>query len=141
MGYWRAFLLRHAGLALALVAIALVTKAVIPSGFMLTPRDGSLAVVICSGQGPEMAGMSMAKPGATAKSGDAQPHHPADGKTLDHPCAFSSLSMASATGADIALLALALGYVLALGVRPTVFRRWRSPPRLRPPLRAPPLRA
>jgi hypothetical protein len=135
VAYWRAFLLRHGRLALALVAIALLTKAVIPSGFMLSPVNGAVAIVLCSGQGPAMAGMAM------AKSGDSQGQHPADGKTLDHPCAFSSLSMAAAMGVAIALLALALAYVLARGVLPVVPRQWRGPARLRPPLRAPPLSA
>ncbi|WP_010185540.1 hypothetical protein [Sphingomonas sp. PAMC 26605] len=135
MANWRAFLLRHARLALALVVIALVTKAVIPAGFMLMPRDGAIAIVACSGQGPEMVGMAMAKPG------DLQKQHPGEGKAPDHPCAFSSLAMAAVTGADIALLALALVYVLALGILPVVCRPWRWPTRLRPPLRAPPLSA
>jgi hypothetical protein len=135
VGHWRAFLVSHGRLALALVALALMAKAVIPSGFMLSPVNGAVAIVLCSGQGPEMAGMAMAKPG------DSHGQHPADGKVLDHPCAFSSLSMAAAMGADIALLALALVYVLARGVLPVVPRQWRGPARLRPPLRAPPLSA
>lgn len=100
---------------------------------MLTPVDGAVAIVLCSGVGPEMAGMPMTKPG------DPHPQHPADGKSVDHPCAFSSLTMAATGGVDAVLLALALVYGLALGVLPAATRPWRGSVRLRPPLRAPPL--
>lgn len=145
MAFGRALLLRHPWLALALVTFALATKAVLPAGFMLAPVKGGVAVILCSGQGPEMAAMPnsmpMPMPGAMAKGGDPRQQHPTDGKSADHPCAFSSLAMAAATGADATLLALALAYALASGVLPVVLRRWRAPARLRPPLRAPPLGA
>jgi len=129
----RAFLLKHQHLAFLLVAAALVMKAVIPSGFMLTPSNGTIMVSICSGQGPQMVAMDLGK-GTVDHGGDHQ-----DGKKAEHPCAFSSLSMAAATGADTVLLALAIAYVLALGLLPVTSRQPSAPSRLRPPLRAPPV--
>ena len=133
MAWLRAFFLKHQHLAFLLVAAALVTKAVIPIGFMLMPSNGTIMVSICSGQGPQMVALDLGK-GSADHNGD----HQGD-KKADHPCAFSSLSMAAATGADIALLALAIAYVLALGFLPVATRQGRLHSRLRPPLRAPPL--
>lgn len=129
----RAFFLKHQRLAVLLVALALATKAVIPAGFMLMPSNGTIVVSVCSGQGPDMVAMDMGK-----HAGDHGGDHQGD-KKPDHPCAFSSLSMAAATGADIALLALAIAFLLALGFLPVAARAAQAPSRLRPPLRAPPV--
>lgn len=134
MASWRAFFLSHQRLALLLVAIALLTRAVIPTGFMVMPLHGKIEVSMCSGQGPEMVAMDMGK-----RTVDHGGDHQDGGKKADHPCAFSSLSMAAATGADIALLAVAIVYILALGFLPVGSRQSRTPSHLRPPLRAPPV--
>lgn len=133
MAVWRSFFLRHRRLALLLVVMALLTKAIVPSGFMVMPSNGTIMISVCSGQGPEMVALDLGK-GSVDHGGDHD-----DGKKADHPCAFSSLGMAAASGADIALLALAVAYVLALGFLPVALRQRRAPVRLRPPLRAPPV--
>ncbi len=131
MAPWRAFFLKHYRLALLLVAVALAMKAVVPTGFMVTPSNGTVMVSICSGQGQQMVAMELGA--GVVDHGDHQ-----DNKKADHPCAFSSLNMAGATGTDIALLALAIAYMLSLGFLPLAPRQQRAPARLRPPLRAPP---
>lgn len=132
MASWRAFFLTRQPLAFTLVALALLIKAFVPQGFMVAPSNGTIMVSICSGQGPQTIAIDLgvgADP--TSDHGDT---HPAD-----HPCAFSGLSMAADTGADILLLGLALAFVLARGFLPVTVRHQRAPSRLRPPLRAPPL--
>ncbi len=133
MSVWRSFFLRHRRLALLLVAMALLTKAIVPGGFMVMPSNGTIMIAVCSGQGPEMVALDLGK-GSVEHGGDHD-----DGKKADHPCAFSSLSMAAASGADIALLAIAIAFALALGFLPVAPRQRRAPSRLRPPLRAPPV--
>lgn len=132
MTHWRALIRKHSQLALLLVALALCVKALVPQGYMVMPSNGTIMVSICSGQGPQMVALDVGK--HDGEHGDHQ-----DGKKADHPCAFSGLGMSAMGGADIALLAIAIAYVLTLGFlaitalpRPTVAR-------LRPPLRAPPV--
>jgi hypothetical protein len=133
MESWRVFLVKHQRLALLLVAMALLTKAIVPQGFMVTPSNGTIMVSLCSGQGPQMVALDLGK-GTEDHGSDHK-----DGKNTHPPCAFSGLSMAAAPGADLALLGLALAYVLTLGFVPVVSRQQRAPSRLRPPLRAPPV--
>ena len=66
----------------------------------------------------------------TGQSGD---HAKADGA-----CPYAALGMAAATGADAALLAIALGFILALGFAPIPAIPRSDPLHLRPPLRGPP---
>lgn len=125
----RAFLRDHRRLALGLVVLALLIKALIPSGYMLSDRAGHvLTVTICG----DASGQTLTK----------QIEVPAQGKG-DHAkaeatCAWGLLAMAALGGADVMLLAAALAFILALGfaaVRPALPAR-RS--HLRPPLRGPP---
>jgi hypothetical protein len=129
----RAFLRTNRRLALALVALALVIKALVPAGYMLggPMGDGAriLTIAICAD----------ATGGAVTK----QIAVPADGKS-DHAkaagtCAWGVLAMAALSGADVLLLAAALAFILALGLTPSrpVVRLQRS--HLRPPLRGPPV--
>jgi len=66
------------------------------------------------------------------------PADPAHKSKADGPCAFSALSMSAMGGADVALLAVALAFILLLGTAfvPQFFAqrglRWH------PPLRGPP---
>lgn len=128
----RAFLRTNRRLALALVALALVIKALVPAGYMLGGPlgDGArvLTVAICAD----------ASGGLTTK----QITVPSDGKSghakAEGTCAWGLLAMAALSGADVLLLALALAFILALGLAPS-----RPAPRpqrayLRPPLRGPP---
>ena len=60
------------------------------------------------------------------------------GKQGKAECPFASLSMASMTGADPALLSLALAFILALGFASTPNHLPKRVYHLRPPLRGPP---
>jgi hypothetical protein len=125
----RAILRTNRRLALGLVVLALVIKALVPAGYMLSDKAHVLTIAIC----------------ADASGGPLtqQIVVPSDGKSADHAkaegtCAWGVLAMAALGGADVLLLALALAFVLALGLMPT---RPAPPSRgsyLRPPLRGPP---
>lgn len=127
----RAILLQHRLLAILVVMAALCMKIVVPSGFMIGQNSKVLTVQLCTD------GLGHA---VTAKIAIPMKGEPSDssGKQGKAECPFASLSMASMTGADPALLALALAFILALGFAPA---RTSHPQRvfhLRPPLRGPP---
>lgn len=127
----RAFFLRHRAAALVLVVAALCMKALVPTGFMVGPSSKVLTVQICE----EGLGHSITKQIAIPMKGE-----PSDssGKQGKGDCPFSSLSMASMAGADQALLALALAFILALGFAPVRAGLPKPVSHLRPPLRGPP---
>ena len=128
----RLFLRDHRRLAAALFALTLAMKALLPAGYMLGDGSRSLTVQICS----DATGQTMAQAIAIPQSGkhDGTGEH---GKA-DGTCPFSSLAMASLSGADTVLLAAALAFILALGFAPTRSPRPRRASHLRPPLRGPP---
>ena len=123
--------MRNHALAAWLVALALVMKVLVPSGYMLGTSGGSITIEICSGYGPMK--MTMPMSGMTHHGSDKGDHGKAE-----QPCAFSSLSAPSLAAADPVLLALAIAFIVAAAFRMAV----TSPPRasafLRPPLRGPP---
>jgi hypothetical protein len=127
----RAFFMRHRALAILVVMAALCMKVVVPTGFMIGQNSKVLTVQLCTD------GLGHA---VTAKIAIPMKGEPSDssGKQGKAECPFASLSMASMTGADPALLALALAFILALGFAPA---QTSGPTRvfyLRPPLRGPP---
>lgn len=129
----RAFLLRHRAIAIFVAALALCLKAAIPSGYMLGEQARVLTVVLCadaSGQ-PMIQRIDL---GDAGKSGHDVDKH-AKG---DSVCGYSALSLAALGGADVALLALALVFILALGFAPVATALPAPAAHLRPPLRGPP---
>lgn len=131
MNLMRAFLLRHRAMAFFLVLAALCMKIVVPTGFMIGQNSKVLTVQLCTD------GLGHA---VTAKIAIPMNGEPSDssGKQGKAECPFASLSMASMTGADTALLALALAFILALGFTPAPPPHPRRIFHLRPPLRGPP---
>jgi hypothetical protein len=128
---WRTRILARPKLAFVLVAIILFAKIFVPTGYMFTPTAGGFLVEMCTGQGavPVLVHIGQQAPGED---------HSGSGK-MDAPCAFSGAGMAATATVDLALLIVAISFILALGAAST-----RAPPaqrfaRLRPPLRAPPL--
>ncbi|WP_420822420.1 hypothetical protein [Sphingosinithalassobacter portus] len=110
----------------------MLLKIVIPTGFMPTMSNGQIVISICSGIGPTT--MIMTIPGLEHESeGDGH------GSKAEQPCAFAGLSAPPLAAADPLLLAAAVLFVLALGMRPLVLPASKAPPYLRPPLRGPPL--
>jgi len=125
----RRHLLHRPVLVACLLALALLAKLVVPSGFMLGTSGDGLTIEICTGYGP----MKMVMPGTGGQ------HDKQDG-VKEMPCAFSGLSAPSLAAADPILLALAIAFVIALGYRAETPRPVRAAGFLRPPLRGPPAR-
>lgn len=128
----RAFLRLHSRLALGLVVLALLIKALIPAGYMLGGELGGgdhvLTVTICT----DASGGTMTQQIAVPTEGKGG-HAKAEGA-----CAWGLLGHAALAGADAVLLAAALAFILALGfaaIRAVPLARSRH---LRPPLRGPP---
>ena len=141
----RALIRDHARLTLVLLALALVVKAAVPAGFMLSAGgDRLLTVTICSDATGAPEQVQILIPGKKDTGGD---HSKAADK--GQPCAFAGLGHAALGGADPILLAAALAFVLLVGLAPLHAPRRRdlamvpgpwsrplppsvSPPRTRP---------
>lgn len=123
----RSFLQQHRGLALWLVAAALLVRLLVPAGFMPVVSQGRVTLAPCSGVMPAMAGMA---------------HHdraPAeDGARHDMPCAFAGLAAPALGAADPVLPVVAAALLGTATFRDHETRPAPLPPRLRPPLRGPP---
>ncbi|GGZ10319.1 DUF2946 family protein [Novosphingobium colocasiae] len=127
----RAFFMEHRTLAVLVVMAALCMKIVVPSGLMIGQNAKVLTVQLCTDGIGEAVTAKIAIP----MGGE---HGDSSGKQGKGECPFASLSMASMTGADPALLALALAFILALGFAPVRTAHPRRVSFLRPPLRGPP---
>ena len=127
----RAFLLQHRLLALVGVMAALCMKIVVPTGFMIGQNSKVLTVEICN----DAVGNHAVKQLVISEKDGGSESGQKQGKG---ECPFASLSMASMTGADTSLLALALAFILALGLAPAHIALPKRVSYLRPPLRGPP---
>ena len=137
MTWLRALLRDRARLTLALLALALAVKAVVPAGFMLSAGgDRFLTVTICSDASGSPKEMQIAIPGKKRAGGD---HSDMAGK--GQPCAFSGLGQAGLGGVDPVLLVTAIAFILLIGLAPLLTPRARDIAFLRPPLRGPPASA
>ena len=121
---------RH--LALALIALALLMRMLVPVGFMPEVSAGKITIALCTGHGPATIEMTVPGSGHHDQGKNAKP---------DMPCPFGSTSSQVLTGADPILLAIAIAFVMALCLRPVAIARIADAPYLRPPLRGPPLTA
>lgn len=136
MQSFRALLLRYRLAAFLLLALTLAVKALVPAGTMVSAEAKVLTIRMCNdaqlAAGTAIASArTLAVPIKQVKPG-AQ-HGKAEGV-----CAYAALSMASLAGADPALLALALLFILASGFAPLAAPAPRRSAYLRPPLRGPP---
>lgn len=132
----RAFSREYRGVATLLIALALAMKALVPAGYMLASQSKVLTVQVCAdAQGGHFT-KQISLP-LTGKSEDSQGKH----GSASGICVFSSLAMASHSGADAPLLALALTFILALSFAPIHAPQLLRLHRARPPLRGPPASA
>jgi hypothetical protein len=127
MALIRKHLLARRWLACWLLAVALLTRMIVPTGFMPVLANGTVTMQLCTGHGTVEVNLP-------APSGKQTPVTKAD-----MPCPFAGLAMPGLAGADPLLLAIAIAFILALGFAPVHLPRAYAPPRLRPPLRGPPL--
>lgn len=125
-------ILRHSWLALLLVCFALFAKVAIPAGFMPNVTSHGLVIELCTGTGP----VSVVIEIPSEKGAAGKDQH--KGGKADAPCAFAGLGAPALAGADPAILAIALAFILALGLCVAPRLPSTQPRYLRPPLRAPP---
>lgn len=142
---FRRLALRHPLAAACLLAAALLMKALVPGGYMISASGGRLAIELCSGSQPRvpLAAPAMTMGMAHDVEAPAMRHHPAPDHKSGHekpemPCAFAGLSLTALAAADPVILAIALLFVMMVALRPTMPRARPRPPFLRPPLRGPP---
>lgn len=136
MARMRTLLHTHARLAMLLVVMALLVKALLPAGYMLAPSNKSFTVTICADGSGEMQTRTVTVPVQNGEHG-GKVDHAQSGKG----CAYSALSIASTAGADVSLLVLALAFILLVGLAPAPQLSVAIPHHLRPPLRGPPAQA
>lgn len=128
----RRLALNHRRLAGLVLGLVLAMRLVMPAGFMPAVFDGHIVVSICSGSGP--ATMVVAVPGAAhGKAGEAD-HQ---GKAAA-PCAFAGLHAPALAAVDPILLAAAILFIMAVGIRAAAPPPAGDAHHLRPPSRAPP---
>ena len=130
MEAFRALLMRHRAMALAVVLAALCIKALVPAGMMVSASSKLLTVQICA----DASGLDTGRHVAIPMKGDPLGKSAAQGH-----CAFGALGQAALRSADIVLLALALAFILATGFAPVRVVLHRQTAHLRPPLRGPPV--
>ena len=133
----RAFLLSHRIVAIWAILAAMVLKAAIPAGFMVSADDGSrvLTVTVCNASSPELATLAITIPG----TGEKRDHRGGDHKQASGDCAFTSLVTGKWAAADPVLVIAALAFVAALAMRPVQRVPPAQVPYPRPRSRAPPL--
>ncbi len=129
----RAFFRAHRQLAILLVAVSLALKALVPAGYMIGSQAKILTVEICA----DASGGTLTRQIVIPQDGKSAGGHAESGKS-DSTCAFSALAMVSLSGADSAVLAIALLFILALGFAPAPTLLISRARQLRPPLRGPP---
>ena len=125
----RALLHARYPLALALVVLALAVRILVPAGTMPGSGDRVLAVEICADASGTPQSQLLVIPGKPA------PHETSAAKGQ---CAFAGLAFPAMPSADPVLLAIALAFILAIGlalVAPALPARFT---RFQPPLRGPP---
>jgi hypothetical protein len=133
MQHLRAFLFRHRALAFVVLMAALAMKVALPAGFMFERDSTVITVKICGDAMGGAAERQMVIPVKDADESGGQ-----HGKQAGSQCPYAALTMAALAGADAALLALALVYILALAFAPVLPARLARNFHLRPPLRGPP---
>lgn len=132
MGHLRALFLARVWLAAAVIAAALVLRAVVPGGFMpvLAPDGTSITVAVCNGMGADSVRIEIPGTGNDSEEPAA-----------DQPCAFTGFAQPLLGGADPIQLALAILAIVALGLLPIVRPAPAEAAHRRPPSRAPPFLA
>lgn len=125
----RHLVLRHRGLAAAVVALALLIKILVPAGYMVAVEGGIAGITFCTGMGPQPATMQ-----------DMAGHHgdTPQGKA-ETPCAFTGLALHTLAAADPYLLAVNIDFVIALAFGAVVAPVFAAPAFLRPPSQGPPI--
>jgi hypothetical protein len=130
----RAIIPKQRSLLMVIFALALLVRAVIPAGFMVSPSSLKLTVQICADGAPGQTSIQVEVPLSKGGQRDNSDHG-----QKSEPCAFSALSMASMAGDHSTLLNVALAVIVGTIVTNGATHLRRKTRHLRPPLRGPPL--
>lgn len=131
----RALNLQFRGFALRALVLALMMKLAMPTGYMPDTGSATLSVRICSGSMDRAVLRDTALPlKRPAPSPDGKP------SGADAVCPYAALAMAGIGSAAPELMAIALAFILLLGLAPARIGVVRRFAHLRPPLRGPPAR-
>jgi hypothetical protein len=130
---FRTLILDHRRLALALLALTLCVKAVVPAGFMIERKAMVLTVLICA----DGLGSRTTQQIVIPMKSDPASHGGEHGKR-DGSCTFTSLGFGALASVDPVLLTISSLFILALGFIGVVQRRLIAPVRLLPPAQGPP---
>ena len=134
----RRLILCHRTFAVLICAVALAVKLLVPAGYMIGDVGGRAVMILCPGTAMPAAAATVPMHHAGMAA-----HETADGAGKAHgkaeqPCAFAGLAAPMLGTADPLLLATAIAFVLAAGLRPVRAVPRALVPHLRPPLRGPP---
>jgi hypothetical protein len=129
----RHLLNRNRALAALVLACALAMKLLVPAGYMPGGQTMILTLSICA---DATGGTTVRKIAVPMKPGHG--HVPGEPAGTDAVCPFAAAALAMAGGADAPLLAIALAFIVLLGLVGHSAPAPRAAPYLRPPLRGPP---
>ena len=115
--------------AAALIALALLLKLVIPTGFMASASNGTLVIEVCASSGPRTIAITIAGLDHQKKS---------DAGKGDRPCTFAGHGAPLLAAADPIVLAIAIVFIMATVFRVVSRGVADRVAYLRPPLRGPP---
>ena len=130
----RRHILGHRRWVVALIALALLARLLVPAGVMPSVSGGIVTVELCSGYGVEK--VTIAIPGLPDQHQQQGEH-----RKGDSPCTFSGLTAPSLGGADPLILAISIAFIVATAFRNAPIVHERRATWLRPPLRGPPIPA
>lgn len=122
--------LKYRTMSALLIALILMMKMLVPTGYMVGSAAGSIQIVMCTGAGPMK--MEMPVIGRT----DMGHKQGQQGKEIS--CAFSGISTPAMSAADPLMLAIAVALIMAAVANLKAHARVQPRMRLRPPLRGPP---
>ena len=132
---------------LALLVISLVIGTIAPAGYMIAPADdGWPSITLCPEQNPIVKAQADAAAqrhhaamGHMSMNGDADEGEQPSSSALPKHCSIAGTAELATGAVDADLLALSLAEAALLGLAPVRVIDISRPPRLRPPLRAPPV--
>lgn len=138
MASLRSYLHAYRNLALMLVALALVMKALVPAGYMFAFINETLVAEVCVDFSSErflkQTAISHAEAISHDKADEDQNARAKGGKA----CPYATLVMAAVSSAQAVFIVLALLFILALGFAPVATVIIPRSAFLSPPLRGPP---
>lgn len=134
----RAFFLQHRALAGAVIALALLVKALVPGGMMPGAEAKVLTLRVCIDMplAPAIAHDELRAIVVPTKDGETARHAKAEAM-----CPYAALAVPGLGAVDPVQLALALAFIVLCGLAAQSVPAPLRAVRLRPPLRGPPARA